>query len=214
MADRAPHALTDPHQPKLWPDWRYFAFLTDLGGDAASVDAFHRQHATVELAIRDLKEGAGLEHVPSGKFTANSAWLQCAVLAYNLTRWTATIADPSPSRAQRRPYRAPELINIPSTPGPGFGCDAVPRFAAISGASSGARCRVSQWQKRWASRGGDTTYGLRQGGADGRRDQVRAVTDGLTAVGVGSPTATGQITARFTHHGTALIGRCIRYAPQ
>ena len=44
----------------------------------------------VELAIRDLKEGAGLEHVPSGNFHANSAWLQCAVLAHNMIRWTAT----------------------------------------------------------------------------------------------------------------------------
>ncbi len=86
--------LTDSRQAKLWPDWRHFAFLTDLGDDAATVDAFHRHHAVVELAIRDLKEGAGLEHVPSGNFHANSAWLQCAVLAHNLIRWTATIGEP------------------------------------------------------------------------------------------------------------------------
>ncbi len=83
--------LTDVHQAKLWPDWRHFGFLTDLGGDTAAVDAFHRQHAVVELDIRDLKEGAGMEHVPSGNFSANSAWLQCAVLAHNLIRWTATL---------------------------------------------------------------------------------------------------------------------------
>ena len=83
--------LTDKHQLKLWPDWRHHAFLTDIDGAAVDVDKFHRHHAVVELAIRDLKEGAGLEHVPSGNFHANSAWLQCAVLAHNLTRWT-TIA--------------------------------------------------------------------------------------------------------------------------
>lgn len=88
--------LTDRHQAKLWPDWRHFAFLTDLVEDTATIDAFHRQHAVVELAIRDLKEGAGLEHVPSGNFSANSAWLQCAVLAHNLIRWTATIGDSQP----------------------------------------------------------------------------------------------------------------------
>ena len=60
--------------------------LTDLAGGAVEVDAFHRRHAVVELAIRDLKEGAGMEHVPSGHFSANSAWLQCAVLAHNLIR--------------------------------------------------------------------------------------------------------------------------------
>src|SRR3954452_717090 len=57
--------LQDEGQLKLWPDWRHFAFLTDLDGDAATVDAFHRQHAVVELDIRDLKEGSGLAHVPS-----------------------------------------------------------------------------------------------------------------------------------------------------
>ena len=55
------------------------------------VDAFHRHHAVVELAIRDLKEGTGLDHIASGNFHANSAWLQCAVLAHNLIRWTAII---------------------------------------------------------------------------------------------------------------------------
>lgn len=88
--------LIDPTQARLWPDWRHHAFLTDLDGDTVDVDFFHRGHATVELAIRDLKEGAGLEHVPSGKFLANSAWLQVAVLAHNLIRWTATIGQPGP----------------------------------------------------------------------------------------------------------------------
>ncbi len=89
--------LTDRHQAKLWPDWRHFAFLTDLSDDTVTVDAFHRQHAVVELAIRDLKEGAGLEHVPSGNFSANSAWLQCTVMANNLIRWTATIGEAGPA---------------------------------------------------------------------------------------------------------------------
>jgi len=57
-------------------DWRHFGFLTDLTDpDPVALDRFHRAHATVELAIRDLKEGAGLEHVPSGNFSANSVWL-------------------------------------------------------------------------------------------------------------------------------------------
>jgi len=88
--------LVDPAQARLWPDWRHHGFLTDLDGPLVDIDEFHRAHATVELAIRDLKEGAGLEHIPSGKFLANSAWLQCAVLAHNLIRWTATIGQPGP----------------------------------------------------------------------------------------------------------------------
>jgi len=106
--------LTDARQARLWPDWRHFAFLTDLDGDAVAVDAFHREHAVVELDIRDLKEGAGLEHVPSGNFSANSAWLQCAVLAHNLIRWTATLGQPGvvDRRTVARTVRQ-RLINIP-----------------------------------------------------------------------------------------------------
>ena len=85
--------LVDTEQLKLWPDWRHHGFLTDLDGDVVDVDRFHRHHAVVELAIRDLKDGAGLEHVPSGNFHANSAWLQCAVLAHNLIRWTIQLGE-------------------------------------------------------------------------------------------------------------------------
>ena len=84
-------------QQELWPNWRHFAFVTDLKGDAEQVDAFHRQHAVVELAIRDMKEGSGLEHLPSGHFFANSAWLLCVALAHNLVRWTASLGETTPS---------------------------------------------------------------------------------------------------------------------
>jgi hypothetical protein len=84
-------------QAALWPEWRHFAFVTDLEGHPVDVDAFHREHARVELAIRDLKEGAGLEHLPSGHFFANAAWLLCAVLAHDLIRWTAILGDLTPA---------------------------------------------------------------------------------------------------------------------
>jgi Transposase DDE domain group 1 len=61
--------------------------VTSSTADAVTADRFHRDHARVELAIRDLKEGAGLEHCPSGRFFANAAWLACAVLAHNIVRW-------------------------------------------------------------------------------------------------------------------------------
>ncbi len=88
--------LTERTQRTLWPDWRHHAFVTDLDAPTVEVDQFHRDHARVELAIRDLKEGAGLEHCPSGKFFANAAWLACAVLAHNLTRWTARLGHIHP----------------------------------------------------------------------------------------------------------------------
>ena len=47
-----------------------------------------RRHAEVENAIRDLKYGVGLNHMPSGRFAANGAWLAVQVMAHNLARWT------------------------------------------------------------------------------------------------------------------------------
>jgi Transposase DDE domain group 1 len=88
--------LAGTTQAALWPDWRHHAFLTDINDDTVTVDTFHRQHAVVELAIRDLKERAGLEHCPSGQFFANAVWLACAVLAHNLIRWTARLGDIHP----------------------------------------------------------------------------------------------------------------------
>lgn len=89
--------LTDPTQAQLWPDWRHHAFVTNIEAPTVQADQFHRGHATVELAIRDLKDGAGLEHCPSGRFFANAAWLACAVLAHNLLRWTARLGGVHPA---------------------------------------------------------------------------------------------------------------------
>ena len=105
--------LTGP-QATLWPEWRHFAFVTDLEGKAVDVDAFHRADATVELAIRDLKEGAGLEHVPSGHFFANAAWLVCAALAHDLIRWTAMLGELTP----RTSWSWPAVCAPGSSPSP------------------------------------------------------------------------------------------------
>ena len=78
-------------QAELFPNWRYHAFVTDRVGTTVELDADHRRHAVVELAIRDLKAGVGLRQVPSGKFAANAAWLLAATLAHNLLGWVAAI---------------------------------------------------------------------------------------------------------------------------
>ncbi|MGO9753598.1 MAG: IS1380 family transposase, partial [Solirubrobacteraceae bacterium] len=66
-------------QAELFPDWQYFAFATNRTEPLMLVEAEHREHAVVELAIRDLKDQA-LAHFPSGKFAANSAWTVIAAL--------------------------------------------------------------------------------------------------------------------------------------
>lgn len=67
--------------------YSYFAFITDRQGEMLELEADHRQHAEIELVIRDLKYGLGLNHMPSGKFGANAAWLALNVIAHNLCRW-------------------------------------------------------------------------------------------------------------------------------
>ena len=92
-------------QATLWPPWRHFAFLTDIEGDATEIDAFHRAHATVELTIRDLKEGAGLEHVPAGSSSPTRRG-SCA----RLLPMTSSAGPPCSARSPRRassPWPAP-----------------------------------------------------------------------------------------------------------
>ena len=55
----------------LFADYSYHAFITDRNGDTLDLEAGHRRHAEVENAIRDLKYGVGLNHLPSGRFAAN-----------------------------------------------------------------------------------------------------------------------------------------------
>ena len=69
----------------------YHAFITDRDGETLALEADHRRHAEIENAIRDLKYGMALNHLPSGRFAANGAWLAVQVIAHNLARWTARL---------------------------------------------------------------------------------------------------------------------------
>jgi Transposase DDE domain group 1 len=82
---------TPGSQLALFATYDFHAFITDREGDTLTLEADHRRHAEVENAIRDLKEGVGLNHLPSGRFAANGAWLAVTVMAHNVSRWTARI---------------------------------------------------------------------------------------------------------------------------
>ena len=78
-------------QLALFATYSYHGFITDRDGELLELEADHRRHAEIENAIRDLKYGVGLNHLPSGRFAANGAWLAVQVMAHNLARWTARI---------------------------------------------------------------------------------------------------------------------------
>ena len=82
---------TPGSQLALFAKYSYHGFITDRDGEMLDLEADHRRHAEVENAIRGLKYGVGLNHLPSGRFAANAAWLAVQVMAHNLARWTAWI---------------------------------------------------------------------------------------------------------------------------
>ena len=82
---------TPGSQLALLATYSYHGFITDRDGETLELEADHRRHAEIENAIRDLKHGVGLNHLPSGRFAANGAWLAVQVMAHNLARWTARI---------------------------------------------------------------------------------------------------------------------------
>jgi hypothetical protein len=86
-------------------------FLTNRTEALELVESEHRQHAVVELAIRDLKDQA-LAHFPSGKFLANAAWTVIAALAHNLLRWTILIGRPDTILPTARTLRR-RLLSVP-----------------------------------------------------------------------------------------------------
>ena len=102
-------------QETLFNTWRFHAFFTttDPGmADTVAADKTHRGHAIIEQVHADLKSSA-LAHLPSGKFTANAAWLVLAVMAFNLTRAAATVTGPALARATTATIRR-KLIAVPA----------------------------------------------------------------------------------------------------
>jgi len=104
--------LNPSGQDGLFDVWRFHAFFTTSSLDTVTADKTHRGHAIIEHVHADLKNSA-LAHLPSGKFTANSAWLVLAVIAFNLTRAAATLTDTTLARATTGTIRR-QLIAVPA----------------------------------------------------------------------------------------------------
>jgi hypothetical protein len=102
-------------QGTLFESWRFHAFFTTTDPtvmDTVTADKTHRGHAIIEQVHADLKHSA-LAHLPSGRFTANAAWLVLAVMAFNLTRACGALAGSSLAKATTATIRR-KLIHIPA----------------------------------------------------------------------------------------------------
>ena len=56
---------TPGSQLAIFASYSYHGFITDREGETLELEADHRRHAEIENAIRDLKYGVGLNHLPS-----------------------------------------------------------------------------------------------------------------------------------------------------
>ena len=95
---------TPGSQLALFTSYSYHAFITDREGDTLELEADHRRHAEIENAIRDLKYGVGLNHLPSGRFAANAAWMQVTV-PHNLNPLDRPHRSGGAGGDHQRPFR-------------------------------------------------------------------------------------------------------------
>ena len=92
-----PPASDGTEQGELFATYRHHAFITNSDLGIVEADQRHRDHAIVEQVIAELKDNA-LAHLPSGKYTANAAWVSLAVIAFNLSRAAAVAAHMAKAR--------------------------------------------------------------------------------------------------------------------
>jgi hypothetical protein len=105
--------VKDARYPEaLFPVWRYHPFVTNSDLPTTGADLTHRRHAIIETTFADLIDGP-LAHIPSGLYSANCAWLACAVIAHNLLRAAGTLAGGAAAVARGATLRH-DLVNVPA----------------------------------------------------------------------------------------------------
>ncbi len=99
-------------QGELFTMWRHHGFITNSTLSTVAADETHRDHAIIEQVIAELKDGP-LAHAPSGKFTANGAWLALACIAFNMLRAAGAAASAWHAKARWATLRT-HLISVPA----------------------------------------------------------------------------------------------------
>jgi hypothetical protein len=89
--------------------YAYSFIATDLDGDAAEIELWHRQRGQMEERVKELKLGDGLLHFPLGTMAANRGWQTAGVIAHNLVALlSAVVADVNHRRLREQLERSPE----------------------------------------------------------------------------------------------------------
>jgi hypothetical protein len=176
----------------------------------------HRQHAMVENAIRDLKYGLALKHMPSGKFGANGIWLALNVMAHNLCRWLGRLPRPPQHPQPSLPLAGPRS-RVTSTGGQ---VNESTRIIEESRENVGA---VLTLARRPATSlptvPREGCLACRYHGADGPALAYRSLVEGVScsyasrAASVGQPSATETAAAPIRQHATSGCSRPPPRAP-
>jgi Transposase DDE domain group 1 len=83
-------------QPALFQlgRFKYSAYLTNLDLKAASIWRTYHSRANVEKSIRELLYHLALNKIPTSEWTANVAFFQLLLFAYNLVHWFTRLCLP------------------------------------------------------------------------------------------------------------------------
>ena len=82
---------TPGSQLALLTNYSYHGCVTDREGAMLDLEAGPPPPRRSRARHQCLKYGVGLNHLPSGRFAANGAWLAVQVMAHNLGRWLLRI---------------------------------------------------------------------------------------------------------------------------
>ena len=83
---------TPGSQLALFATCSYHGFITDRDGETLELEADHCRHAEIENAIRDLKYGVGLNHLPSSLRHASFAGI-CHPVRPQISAWRRATPD-------------------------------------------------------------------------------------------------------------------------
>ena len=94
---------------------RFQAVATDLPGHHyPKLDAFHRNHATVENVIKDAKS-LGLTRLPSYYLAFNQAWCVAVAIACDLLAWLRLLTlEHHPKLTKATPDTLRDLLHTPA----------------------------------------------------------------------------------------------------
>lgn len=92
----------------------YRVIITNMGWEKRRLVNWHRERATSENWIKEMKGGFSLEKLPSGRFLSNAAFLQIISLAYNLIEALKVLGLPDEYRQKTVKTLRYRLFNIPA----------------------------------------------------------------------------------------------------